>query len=351
TPPDLQPDFDLTFEDISNLVPTLGTLATNPEMLDTQNLPENANDSLLDEPLTKNTDWFTLARKLRQQNRDLIKTVVQLEQALAESQQQLQSQVKRSHSTDELIVQQEEALNKTQAQITHLSNQLEVSQENNQRQQLTLENLATQLDTSQEQVAQLERQLVLLQEDDNDKAQKLISSEKQIRELQSRLQRQQRYTLQYKAALEHYSEVSAAQESVNQSSDSPISKVTSIQPWSSQAYSPVLNTQLEPESSLTEDPSVKSPSAARVEIEQPLTLEIDACAKLETANPNGETINSELEKIATNTNSTLDRSASVPVQAVMTDAQPSWSAPIISPASKRQSSPTIDLPAFLRREP
>jgi hypothetical protein len=171
------------------------------------------------------TDWQSLAQALEAENEALQQSVAQL-------QQQLETQKRRSQSADTLIAQQAEELNRTQEQTSHLLNELDASQQTAQRQQLLIETLTEQLETRQAQVAQLERECVLLQEDCNDQAHKLIAAEKQIRELQSRLHRQQRYTLQYKAALEQ------CLGSPNADVPDLNPTVQTIQPWSNQGASP-----------------------------------------------------------------------------------------------------------------
>jgi hypothetical protein len=151
---------------------------------------------------SRNTDWFNLARKLRQHNRELVKTVVQLEQALAESQEALQNQLMRSRSTETLLAQQSEELNNAQEQITRLFRELEASHQTGQRQQVLIENLSEQFQESQEHIAQLEQEYYLTQEALSQKSQKLEEAEKQTYNLRERLYQQEQQTLQYKSALE-----------------------------------------------------------------------------------------------------------------------------------------------------
>ena len=122
------------------------------------------------------TDWFIVANQLRQQNQELIKTTVCLEETIAKKQQLLQE---------------------TQEKILILTKELIASQNN---------------------IAQLEQELLLQEEIYQNKNQQLLRFEKQVKELETRLYRQQQSTLHYKAALK------------NNNVDSPIISTT-IQPW------------------------------------------------------------------------------------------------------------------------
>jgi predicted nucleic acid-binding Zn-ribbon protein len=190
--------------------PTLGNLSIR--QLDQEFDPDGDQENV-----AQNTDWFTLARKLRQHNRELVKTVVQLEQALADTQEALQIQIMRSKSADVLIEQQNEELNNTQKQISRLFSELETSHQTAQRQQTLLDHITQQLQEAQEQTAHLERECALLQESHNEQSHKLIEAEKQIRQLRDRLHQQQRETLQYKSNFQEVSEI-------------PIKQKTSISP-------------------------------------------------------------------------------------------------------------------------
>ncbi|NJO79614.1 MAG: hypothetical protein HC827_14610 [Cyanobacteria bacterium RM1_2_2] len=129
-----------------------------------------------------------------------------------------------------------------QEQITTLFNQLEFAHQTNQRQQILIETLTSQLENGQERVAQLEREAALLQQRYNEQTQLLSKSEGTCRDLQARLQRQQRYTLQFKAALEKCLEMPTPQyemgltetsePTVTLAAASFLPKTQRIQPWS-----------------------------------------------------------------------------------------------------------------------
>ncbi|PSF37976.1 hypothetical protein C7H19_08370 [Aphanothece hegewaldii CCALA 016] len=174
------------------------------------------------------TDWFAVAQSLRQQNQNLNKTIVQLEQSLCDAQQNLQIQTRRVRSAQMLINQQTEELNQTPEKIAQLKSELESNQQTIQQQQNVINHLSAQLEKTQEQLAYLERECALLQEEKTGKTHQLLTAEKHMQELQSRLLRQQRYTLQYKSALEKISE---NETNLSTKVIPLLPKNSSIQPW------------------------------------------------------------------------------------------------------------------------
>jgi DNA repair exonuclease SbcCD ATPase subunit len=181
-----------------------------------------------------NRDWFNLARKLRGQNRKLLDTVVKLEQAVAESRQQLQEYREQSRHYNSLTSEQTSQLQSLQAQNNNLLEQLQVSQNQAQQQQHQIEFLEEQKQTLQSNFAKLERECALLKEEGIEQTNQLIITKQQISELEQRLQRQQRYSLQYKAALDECLSSNAKKiqyHELRQNSNSP--NIVAIQPWSS----------------------------------------------------------------------------------------------------------------------
>ncbi|MGK7874037.1 MAG: hypothetical protein AB4426_12210 [Xenococcaceae cyanobacterium] len=344
-------------------------LTTASGKIDTEALQVNLNDDLPEDNFAKNTDWFALARQLHQQNRDLIKKVVQLEQALADSQEQLPSQIRRSPSADTLIVQQTEELNASQEQVTSLTNELEASLQTAQSQQILIETLSKQLEASQEQVAQLERECAVLQENYNEQAYKLLETEKQAQELRSRLHRQQRYTLQFKAALDQSLEVPPSNAAISQQSEgktfsaSLIPKVKPIQPWSTQRdkfdYPPDTNpnhtsTSLD-NGPLDSDPIVPSPEKAIVEpeseLEQKFTVETDVPLELDASKSSSDAMDSETENSSAELLEEPDSNEPHPSNEAIKSPQSNRPSPVIEPvppAKKRKSRAKIDLPKFIR---
>jgi myosin heavy subunit len=187
------------------------------------------------------SDLIALIQELNQCNGVLMDRVSQLEEALEDSQSALQAEVGRTQDVHSYNAQDWATV---QEQVTNLFNQLEFAHQTNQRQQILIETLTGQLETSQERVAQLEREAALIQQRYNEQNQLLTKSETTCRDLQARLQRQQRYTLQFKAALEKCLEVPTPQYEAAAVSSDPAAEVLAeapflpkaqrIQPWSAQ---------------------------------------------------------------------------------------------------------------------
>ena len=133
-----------------------------------------------------------------------------------------------------MIRQQAEEISKSREQLTHTVAEIQVYQQEAQKQQLQIETLAEQLAQSQNLLAERERDCVRLQENYQTSHQQVLLMDKQMQELRARLQRQQRYAMQYKAALEQC----LATPNLNPSSDittaiaSFTGKAAGIQPWS-----------------------------------------------------------------------------------------------------------------------
>ncbi|NJR64318.1 MAG: hypothetical protein HC772_01675 [Leptolyngbyaceae cyanobacterium CRU_2_3] len=195
------------------------------------------------------TDLISLIQELNQCNSILLDRVSQLEEALETSQIALQAEVGRSQDY-QLISQTPLPLDpctfspnemaSAQEQMISLFNQLEFAHQANQRQQILIETLTGQLESSQERAAELEREAALIQQRYNEQVQFLSQSETTNRDLQARLHRQQRYTLQFKAALEKCLEVPTPQynlgpEASAAAGENPfLLKTQRIQPWSSE---------------------------------------------------------------------------------------------------------------------
>lgn len=272
------------FEPDSPTVDPTHTQAINPEILFDDHRQksdasiEAVSASIVSEDSSSpDQDWFNLARKLRGQNRELLDRIVKLEQELAESHV--------SESTHQLQT--------TQAQNSTLIEQIQASQQKTQYQQQEIEFLQQQLTTVQETFAQLERECALLKEDCQHKTNQLAIAQRQVNELQVRLKRQQRYTLQYKAALDEClgncaRKVKPALMSSSHSSAKLDPKVVSIQPWSSQL-------------------ETKSPS--KPAISDPSITQASSVADNSTVDPLDQTLE-ELFSVTTDVSDTMEDSAS-----------------------------------------
>jgi hypothetical protein len=156
-----------------------------------------------------------LNQELRQANDDLYQQVETLTSKLSESEKALQLQKKRSGVTESILKDQAQEVSATQEQIQSLYQQLDTSQQNVQRQEALIETYKSQLEFSQQRLAQLERECALLQSHHQEQSQHLLHSENACKELRTRLMRQQRQTLQFKAALEKCLETSIPSEEDN----------------------------------------------------------------------------------------------------------------------------------------
>ncbi|NJP10309.1 MAG: hypothetical protein HC866_13230 [Leptolyngbyaceae cyanobacterium RU_5_1] len=209
----------------------------------------------LTNPSGSPTEDSALIQQLRQDNAELRTQVAQLEQDLAQLQIELQLEVARFYCKEQESVelsatvrtgQQDEGWSTAQEHITQLTDDLELSHQVVERQQILVETLTNQLENSQERIAQLERDCALTQQRYNEQLQLTLQAENTCRDLRMRLHRQQRQALQFKAALEKSLEGSAAGTTVpvepepavsstqSQNSESPffIPKAQPVQPWS-----------------------------------------------------------------------------------------------------------------------
>lgn len=145
---------------------------------------------------------LVLNQELHSANNQLYEQVEYLKDQLAESEKALQWQKRRSTVAESIVNQQNQELSAAQEQIRSLFQELEKSIGTVKNQEDIINNLREQLQISQERLAKLERECTLLQTNYNEKYQQALQSENTCRELRSRLLRQQRQTLQFKAALE-----------------------------------------------------------------------------------------------------------------------------------------------------
>lgn len=197
---------------------------TIPTTAETQET-ENSNKSM---------DWQKVAHKLREHNRKLLKKVFKLEQELAEIAHQFQQQSEQSQNSDLLIAQQADEIKKYQQELADFSQKSQISQQKIHEQKLIIDNLTQHLELSQQHTAQLERECTLLQEKCNEKTYEAISQQQKVKELSARLDRQQRYTLEYKALSDKYNhEVAPKEVGHNSPVDQPLKAQNQpIKPWS-----------------------------------------------------------------------------------------------------------------------
>jgi hypothetical protein len=184
------------------------TVAFPDAIIDVSRLPEAASidivTSLEHQNHTLRDRVNYLETTLSQAQGHLCQEVARWESLALRSDEQLQAELQTQEQT---IAQYVNELTDSQQKVTEMFAQLEHAHQTAQRQQIVMETLNTQLRNSQERVAQLERECAGIHQKNVDQAQQVLQQDHQVRDLQSRLQRQQRYTLQYKAALEKSLEV------------------------------------------------------------------------------------------------------------------------------------------------
>ena len=146
-------------------------------------------------------------QELQQQNEQLLDWVGELEESLNQCQTALQFQRQRSQELEAIVAQRQKSDSSANLEA-HFNRTLQESQQQVQKHKILVETLTQQLDNSKDRVTHLEQEYASLQKRFADQTQRLVQSENECRSLKTRLSRQQRYTLQFKAALERCLEVS-----------------------------------------------------------------------------------------------------------------------------------------------
>ncbi|MBC6420820.1 MAG: hypothetical protein GDA43_05425 [Hormoscilla sp. SP5CHS1] len=217
----------------------MSTTADTPNNLPTEELGENrplddipgATNSLestveatVQDMLAPDPDQISAEVRV-ESNTDLIDRVMQLESELAVAQRQLQlyqehcqaQEAKLSDFSGTVQSAELHSLKKNHSQVQQekkLGKQTSDSS-GTVRQQILIETLRGQLETNQQQVAQLERDCALTQQRYEEQTTKLSQAETICRDLRSRLYRQQRYTLQFKNALDKCLEMTGPEQSAD----------------------------------------------------------------------------------------------------------------------------------------
>ncbi|MEL6325642.1 MAG: hypothetical protein AAFQ61_01865 [Cyanobacteria bacterium J06626_23] len=197
----------------------------------------------------REAELMSLIRDLNECNDVLLEKVGQLEEALDKSQTALQAEIDRTHGP---VVSESRTL--SDRHIAQMVTELEVSNQALKRHQVLNETLQTELATNRDRVAQLDQECAQVQQKYADQCQRLLQAETSVRDLRVRLQRQQRYTLQFKAALEKCLNVSSGAQVTSSELVSGVEaamptvsmpKVETIAPWSDHGPSSRLDPQLE----------------------------------------------------------------------------------------------------------
>jgi chromosome segregation ATPase len=287
-------------------------------------------------------DWSDRAYKLRQKNLDFCKKISQLEQTLAESQEQLLSEQKRAQNAEIFIARQTEEVGSVQQKYNSLLQKLESARQEVKNKQVTIDNIYAKLAASQEHVARIERECAILQENYHEQQYKLLEAEQQAKELNIRLEQQQRYTLEYKTALNRQAENTAAQNKLDRQLDKLdstgfTSKIQPIQSWSlaegEMNYLAELNSQpsikLEPENKVR---AVNQDAQAAIVPELPFNEENQGLVqKAKSSNTRNSGTNRQEQVISSSAGNSIS--------------------PVIAAAAsnrKRKSLAAIDLPTFPR---
>ncbi|MGG6237526.1 hypothetical protein ACQ4N7_02715 [Nodosilinea sp. AN01ver1] len=142
-----------------------------------------------------------LIQDLNQCNDALLLRVTELEDDLERSQVALQAEIERNQAHPGALP-VAATPGPVQQQIAQLLSELDIANDGLRRTTIHNETLQAELEVSQQRVAQLERECTLLQQRFSEKNTALHQAEETCRDLKARLHRQQRYTLQFKAALE-----------------------------------------------------------------------------------------------------------------------------------------------------
>ena len=252
------PDVEEVAADIHTVEVIIDSHSNTEPQLDEETNFESDRDEWVAEPNVEqqaivNTEFeklLGLNEELRSANDKLYEQAEQLTNALSESEAALQRQNKRSTVAESMLKQQTSELNAAQAQIQSLFEQLENAVQNVQRQESLASSCKKQLELSQQRLAQLERECASIQNKYSEQTTLLSQSENACRELRTRLKRQQRQTLQFKAALEKSLETSVPSYDTLDDSDSnfpdittnshlnkfkqtqTVNSIQSIKPWS-----------------------------------------------------------------------------------------------------------------------
>ncbi|NCO76459.1 MAG: hypothetical protein GW795_11350 [Cyanobacteria bacterium] len=154
-------------------------------------------------PILTDVDWYAVACKIRKQNQQLKEQILKLETSIEEQKKQIKVQVIKNQDYLNLITDQSQKITELSKEVD--DNQERIKQQSKQynQQKLSIENLTQELKKTQQLAASLERECSLLQDDFNSIKHSLKQKEKENKELQIRLQRQQRSNIQYKTALDN----------------------------------------------------------------------------------------------------------------------------------------------------
>ncbi|MGB7251605.1 MAG: hypothetical protein WBC73_21905 [Phormidesmis sp.] len=197
-----------TVEEAWEPVTLPGTLPVSPEGSPAKTAPSTeAAPSISDK---RERELLALIHDLNECNDALLTRVAQLENDLEQAYATIEREVAsaealRAKTAQQMSAEQAAAHQVSQTaqqQVGKLVSEIETLEKAIARQRLVTENLQTEFVNSQERVTQLEHECALMAQQHAEAAKARVNAENTNRDLKSRLQRQQRYTLQFKAALE-----------------------------------------------------------------------------------------------------------------------------------------------------
>lgn len=162
-----------------------------------------------------NKDWYAIACKIRTQNQELKQETSDLKTLIEGQKKQIKVQVIKNQDFQKKCQEYENKIQQLESEINDCHIRIEEQNEQYKKQKIVIENLTKELKKTQQLAANLERDCSLLQDNYNESQYHLKQKEQEKKELQVRLQRQQRYNAQYKTALDHYLANSETPKDVN----------------------------------------------------------------------------------------------------------------------------------------
>lgn len=238
----LNPDMQSAADDGWETVPLMGMPPLSSPDASNHHQPSHPASSA-----AKEAELHSRIMDLNQCNEVLLSRINQLEEALERSQQALQQEVERSQR----LTEEDKVAAAQNHSVAQLLSELDTANESLKRQTLLAETLTAQLKSAEERAERLEKECAILRKRKSERAKQLQASEEICTDLRSRLQRQQQYTLQFKAALEKCLDTPAFQhtsnriengvdETTDQPSEAPVTsshtvgmpRSESIRPWS-----------------------------------------------------------------------------------------------------------------------
>ncbi len=220
---------------------------------------------------------------------ELMGWIRELESALQDCQSDFKAHLQQYGQQEHLLEQRTQELLALKERHGTLNQEVDIQQKAHQRQTILVETLQEQLDSSQERVAQMERDFSQVQRRCSDQAQQLLQAEGLCRDLKSRLSRQQRHTMQFKAALEKSLAVSVNDSDYDlgdvdmesmDSSGELFPRPKPVQPWSNQldeaALSQALNGLDQEQAGELEQPGVTKGLNLQLAFENPEAADLKA---------------------------------------------------------------------------